>query len=86
VTVSRCWATAAIFSLVDTGYGMGAACAAFVDYDRNGDLYLFMTHLRGQTHALYLNQGGFFTDSTASAGLAVPVSPITKYGDRHLIS
>lgn len=57
--------------------GMGAAAA---DVDSDGDPDLFMTHLRGETHTLYLNQGGFFTDRTASAGLAGPVVPYTGFG------
>jgi len=57
--------------------GMGAAAA---DVDSDGDPDLFMTHLRGETHTLYLNEGGFFTDRTASAGLAGPVVPYTGFG------
>ena len=57
--------------------GMGAAAA---DFDSDGDPDLFMTHLRGETHTLYLNEGGFFTDRTASAGLAGPVVPFTGFG------
>ncbi|MGB5162876.1 MAG: CRTAC1 family protein, partial [Thermoanaerobaculia bacterium] len=57
--------------------GMGAAAA---DFDADGDPDLFMTHLRGETHTLYLNQGGVFSDRTASAGLAGPVVPFTGFG------
>lgn len=57
--------------------GMGAAAA---DVDADGDPDLFMTHLRGETHTLYLNQGGFFIDHTAGAGLAAPVVAFTGFG------
>lgn len=57
--------------------GMGAAAA---DFDADGDPDLFMTHLRGETHTLYVNQGGIFNDRTAVAGLAGPVVPFTGFG------
>ncbi|MCH7813895.1 MAG: VCBS repeat-containing protein, partial [Planctomycetes bacterium] len=39
-----------------TEAGMGVAG---VDLDNDGDLDLFMTHLRNETHTLYLNHGAF---------------------------
>jgi hypothetical protein len=50
----------------DAGYGMGAACA---DYDRDGDVDLYVTNL--DANVLYRNEGdGTFTDVSAAAGVA----------------
>jgi hypothetical protein len=53
------------------------------DYDGDGDLDLFMTHLTGETNALFRNEGDLsFTDVTASAGLGAPSLPFTSFGTR----
>ncbi|MEM9384694.1 MAG: CRTAC1 family protein [Pseudomonadota bacterium] len=58
--------------------GMGVAA---VDADDDGDLDLFMSHLRGETNTLYVNEGGdFFRDGTPGAGLAAPSVAYTGFG------
>ena len=43
------------------------------DYDGDGDLDLFMTHLTQETNTLYLNDGGeLFEDWSAESGLGGP--------------
>lgn len=51
------------------------------DPDGDGDLDLFMTHLRGQTNTLYLNDGfGVFEDRTIAMGLAEVSFRMTGFG------
>lgn len=57
--------------------GMGIAVA---DIENDGDLDLFVTHLRGETNTLYLNEGGFFEDVTATTGLAAASLALTGFG------
>ena len=57
--------------------GMGIAVA---DLENDGDLDLFVTHLRGETNTLYLNEGGMFEDVTATTGLAAPSVALTGFG------
>ena len=58
--------------------GMGVA--AF-DLENDGDMDLFMTHLRDETNTLYINNGdGFFDDMTAPLGLAAPSLGFTGFG------
>jgi hypothetical protein len=57
--------------------GMGVA--AF-DLENDGDLDLFVAHLRGETNTLYLNDGGDFEDVTAPRGLGAPSLPFTGFG------
>lgn len=53
----------------DTGIdGAGAVAAFFADFDRDGDPDLFLT--RAGPDRLYRNDGGRFTDVTASTGTA----------------
>ncbi len=57
---------------------MGIAAA---DFDADLDVDLFITHLSEETNTLYANDGGgYFTDATASAGLAVPSRGYTGFG------
>ena len=57
--------------------GMGIAIA---DLENDGDLDLFVTHLRGETNTLYLNEGGIFEDVTATTGLAAASVALTGFG------
>ncbi len=58
--------------------GMGIALG---DCDGDGDDDLLITHLTGETHTLYLNQGGgLFEDATARSGLGAPSLPYTGFG------
>jgi len=51
------------------------------DVDNDGDMDLFMTHLKSQTNTLYANRGdGIFEDITAASGLAGPSVPTTGFG------
>ena len=57
--------------------GMGVIA---VDVDYDGDLDLFMSHLRDQSNTLYINDDGQFTDSTSSLGLDAPSLAFTGFG------
>jgi hypothetical protein len=57
--------------------GMGVIA---VDLENDGDLDLFMTHLRDETNTLYRNQDGLFEDATVSMGLSTPSIPYTGFG------
>lgn len=57
--------------------GMGVIA---YDLENDGDLDIFLTHLRGESNTLYANKGGWFDDTTAAAGLAGPSIPFTGFG------
>ncbi|MBX3395285.1 MAG: CRTAC1 family protein [Phycisphaerae bacterium] len=57
--------------------GMGVQA---VDIDDNGDLDIFLTHLRGETNRLYLNVGGIFEDWTSASGLGASSLKYTGWG------
>ncbi len=51
------------------------------DYDDDGDLDLFLTHLTGETNTLYRNDGGGrFSDVSILSGLGAPSLPATGFG------
>ncbi|MHC5109014.1 MAG: CRTAC1 family protein [Planctomycetota bacterium] len=57
--------------------GMGVAS---LDINHDGQLDLFMTHLREETNTLYINRGGWFDDVTAGTGLSASSVPYTGFG------
>ena len=59
--------------------GMGVVCG---DFDHNGTLDLFMTHLRRETNTLYssLGAGRGFVDATGASGLGVSSTSLTGFG------
>ena len=64
--------------------GNGAAEAGMgvdaEDFDADCDVDLFVTHLATETNTLYVNQGGWFSDSSNQAGLAASSGPFTGFG------
>ncbi len=51
------------------------------DFDDDGDLDLFMTHLGKETNTLYVNEGGFgFEDASQVSGLGGPSFTSTGFG------
>jgi hypothetical protein len=57
--------------------GMGVV--AF-DVEDDGDLDLFVTHLRDETNTLFRARDGLFTDETAALALGGPSLPFTGFG------
>lgn len=57
--------------------GMGLAAG---DVDRDGDLDLFVTNLDEESNTLYRNDGEWFTDVTARAGLDAASRPWVGFG------
>ncbi len=57
--------------------GMGTVAA---DADQDGDLDVFITHLREEMNTLFVNEGGTFRDGTAAAGLGAPSLRYTGFG------
>lgn len=51
-----------------------------LDAEDDGDLDLFMVHLRGETNTLFRNEGTRFADDTAVMGLGSPSLPFTGFG------
>jgi len=51
------------------------------DYDLDGDVDIFVTHLADESNTLYVNDGqGLFEDRTAESGLAAVSLPFTAFG------
>ncbi len=57
--------------------GMGTVA---VDVEEDGDLDLFITHLRDETNTLFRNHEGVLSDRTSELGLASPSLPFTGFG------
>lgn len=59
----------------------GSMGVAAGDFDQDGDLDLFMTHLSRETNTLYVNDGrGNFRDETVALGLGGSSYPFTGFG------
>lgn len=60
--------------------GMGVTTA---DFDRDGELDLFITHMRNESNTLYAGVGeGWFEDRSARSGLAASSMAFTGFGTR----
>jgi hypothetical protein len=57
--------------------GMGVVAA---DLEADGDLDLFVAHLRNESNVCFVNQGALFRDETAALGLGAPSLPFTGFG------
>ncbi len=57
--------------------GMGVAA---IDYDQDGDLDLFLSHLRAETNTFYLNVGTYFRDDSDALGLGASSRAYTGFG------
>lgn len=64
---------------LDGGVEAGMGVLA-MDMENDGDLDLFMTHLREESNTFYLNEGELFIDNTAMMGLSSPSFPFTGFG------
>ena len=62
------------------GHAEASMGVSAVDVDEDGDVDLFMTHLRGETNTLYLNQGGNFLDRTSRSGTSRASLRFTGFG------
>ena len=50
------------------------------DYDMDGDLDVVVTTFSNEPYTLYRNEGGYFTDQSAPAGIAQPTRPYLSFG------
>lgn len=57
--------------------GMGVAVA---DVDDDGDPDLLVVNLGGEADSFYLNEGHYFLDTTAAAGLTIVTRSFTRFG------
>jgi tetratricopeptide (TPR) repeat protein len=67
---------AAVNSAGEAEASMGIACA---DIDADGDEDLIMTHVERETHTIYRNEDGYFSDATSAAGMAGWSRPDTGF-------
>jgi hypothetical protein len=65
----------------ESGSPQGSMGVDAGDFDADGDLDLFMTHIDQETNTLYRNEGdGMFEDMSAETGLGAPSLPVTGFG------
>jgi enediyne biosynthesis protein E4 len=65
----------------ESGRSQGSMGVDAGDFDGDGDLDLFMTHLAQETNTLYRNDGsGLFEDWSAESGLGGPSLAMTAFG------
>ncbi|MAB79059.1 MAG: hypothetical protein CMJ89_06855 [Planctomycetes bacterium] len=57
--------------------GMGVIS---IDVEHDGDVDLYLSHLREETNTMYLNNGRWFDDATARMGLGQPSFEFTGFG------
>ena len=62
------------------GHAEASMGVATLDVDEDGDVDLFITHLRGETNTLYMNDNGVFTDRTIRTGLSSVSLRFTGFG------
>ena len=67
-------------ALSGTGVAEAGMGVISIDADNDGDLDLFMSHLRNESNTFYLNHGGFFNDVTARMGLDASSQAFTGFG------
>jgi hypothetical protein len=63
-----------------TGQAQANMGIAVGDYDNDGDLDIVVTTFSNEPYTLYRNDGAYFTDVSAEAGVAQPTLPFLGFG------
>ena len=64
----------------ETGRAKAGMGVDAIDVDDNSTLDLIIVNLREETNSFFLNQGQYFVDATASAGLTTGSDLLTRFG------